>query len=99
MALFKKAPVERFVEAFVKQKKRNVVGINYINKAIALIDKKLGFCCDNPGGILELHTPHDNVFTHTIRMYLNTMSREGNIQSLQRTKTKLQQFTTACCPE
>lgn len=94
---FHKTPLELFVNSFVKQKKRDKTGRNFINKAVALIDGKLGYCCDHPSGTLDLVTPNDNILTNTVRMYLTTMTRAGNEQSLTRAKEKLQGFITQCC--
>lgn len=97
MAVLHKTPIEKFVEAFVKQTKNVSVGLKHIQKAEALIDEKLGFCCDNPNGTLNLHTPYDNLFTNTIRMYLKTMTKDGNVHSLNRTKTLLEIFRQGIC--
>lgn len=97
MAVLHKTPIEKFVESFVKQTKNMSVGLKHIQKAEALIDKKLGYCCDHPTGTLDLHTPLDNLFTNTIRMYLLTMTRDGNEHSLQRTKVLLEIFRLGHC--
>ena len=99
MAVIKKTPIERFVESFVRQNRRipDKVGKLHIEKAEALIDGKLGYCCDNPEGTLDLKTPGENLLTRSIRMYLNTMTKEGNVQSLERTKTLLTIFREGLC--
>lgn len=99
MAVLKRTPIEMFVNAFVKQNRKfpDKVGKLHLQKAVALIDKKLGYCCDHPEGTLDLVTYKDNLLTNTIKMYLSTMTMAGNEHSLNRTKDKLEQFRLGIC--
>lgn len=93
---FHKSPLELFIISFIKQKRRDKTGIKFIRKAISLIDLKLGYCCDNDTP-LDLYTPNDNILTRAVKNYLTTMPLQGNKQSLERVKDKLNNFITLCC--
>jgi len=98
MAVLYKSPLERFVESFVRQKRKAKTPALYINKAITLIDEKIeSSCCADPDATVTLSTFRDNLLTRAVRGYLVTMTRAGNIKSLQRTKTKLETFRDGCC--
>lgn len=100
MAVLHRTPLEMFVKAFVKQNRRipDKVGQLHIKKAVALIDGKLGYCCDHPTGTLDLFTPGENLLTRSVRMFLKTMTKAGNEHSLERTKDILEQFRQGICP-
>ena len=98
MAVIKKSPLEVFIESFVKQKSRFKIPFVYIDKAVTLIDEKIDpTCCDDPDGIVDVHTFRDNILTNTVRMYLNGMPKTAaNLKSLERAKNKLLQFKDFC---
>lgn len=98
MATIKKSPLELFITSFVKQKNRMKVPLVYIDKAIVLIEQKIeSSCCDIEDAVVDLHTYRDNLLTRTVKMYLNTMTRDSaNLKSLARTKIKLQIFKDKC---
>lgn len=98
MAVLYKTPLERFVESFVKQKRNAKIPALYVNKAITLIEQKIeSDCCSDPDAVVNLGTFRDNILTNAVRGYLNNMTREDNLKSLARIKTKLERFRDGCC--
>lgn len=98
--VFHKTPLQMFVEAWVKQNRRipaNNVTVKQVQKAETLIEGKLGYCCDQPNGTLDLHTPSESLLTRTVKMFLNTMTKAGNEHSLEVTKDILNEFELGSC--
>jgi hypothetical protein len=83
----RKSAVELFVQAIVRQNKKGVIQIKFVNKAIALINDKL-----NDTSTAESVTHVDSIFTRELKFFLAQVSLAGNTESLNRAKTLLQEF-------
>lgn len=90
--------LELFVTAYLRQTSRRSIGKKYIQKAVSLIDQKLGIpCCEDPTATINLYTRFDNLFSTTVAMMLEGLPKTGNVQSLTRVKRKLNNFITPPC--
>lgn len=99
MPVTKQSPLELFIKSYLKQGTRRGIQRSYALKAAALIDEKLGYCCEHPTSTISLTTRFDNNFSNTVRMLLNTVPLQGNKQSLLRTKAILDKFLFCCAAE
>ena len=83
----RKSPVELFIAAFVRQNRKGIVGVRFIQKAIAMINDKL-----NGTETADAVTQANGLFTTNIKLLLQNTSRAGNEESLNRAKALLQAF-------
>jgi hypothetical protein len=96
-----KSRLELYVESYLRMHPRvYVLGINYYRKALAYIQELYdNDCCDENSPVIDLYTRLDNDFTRTVYQLTRTMSRTGNIKSLERTINLLENYINrACCP-
>lgn len=97
MSFITQSPLELYVKGFLRTEGIRTIGKQYAQKAIALIDEKLGIpCCDDSTTTIDLVTRFDNNFTNTVKMLLTTMVKTGNKQSLIRAKKYINNFITCC---
>ena len=91
-------PLELYVIAYFRQKSRKLIGKIFVEKALALVDEKLGVpCCIDPTSSVNLHTSFENELTTRIRALLNGMPIQGNKQSLNRVHRLLYKYLNPPC--
>lgn len=83
----RKSAVELFVQAIVRQNKKGILQVKFIQKAIALIQDKI-----NDTNTAESVTHVDSIFTRELKLFLAQTSKAGNIDSLNRAISLLQAF-------
>lgn len=91
-------PLELYIDTYLRTTSRKQIGLNYIRKALALVNEKLGIpCCDDPGATINLYTRVDNQFTTTVQSMLALLPKAGNVKSLNRIKRTLDTFLNPPC--
>lgn len=94
----KQTPLELYLRSYFRTNSRKRIGLNYVKKALALVKLKLGVpCCDTPDVTINLFTRFDNNFTIGVNMLLNSMTKTGNVKSLARSQTILENYITPPC--
>ena len=92
------SPLELYVIAYLKQGSRKRIGRTFVEKALALVDEKLGIpCCIDPGATINLHTRFNNDFTNTVQMMLASLERKGNVRALNRVHRLLYTYLNPPC--
>lgn len=92
------SPLELFVTAYLRQTSRRGINKDYIRKALALVDEKLGVpCCVDPSATIQLYTRFDNDLTNAVRMMLVSLPKKGNVQALNRVHRILYKFLNPPC--
>jgi len=92
------SPLELYVESYLRGTSRKLINKKFIQKALALVDEKLGVpCCANPSATINLFTRFDNDLTNTVRMMLVSLPKKGNVQALNRVHKLLTNFLTPPC--
>jgi len=92
------SPLELYITAYLRGASRKNIGRNFVSKALALVDEKLGVpCCSDPTATINLHTRFDNDFTNTVRMTLVSLPKKGNVQALNRIHKILYNFLNPPC--
>lgn len=82
-----KTPVEHFVKGVLRTQGIKSLPKIFLQKALALIDFKLSNpCCTDDDATVDLITRRKHVFTDTIESMLRLLPKNGNTQSLQRTR-------------
>lgn len=91
--------LDLFISAYLNTKSRSNTQRIFVEKALALVDEKLGVpCCLDPDATIELYTRFDNDLTNGVRMMLAGLPRKGNVQSLNRAHRILYKFLhSPCC--
>jgi hypothetical protein len=85
------------IDTFLKLNKRQITP-NFLQKALALVQLKLGEpCCTDPDAVVTF-TPKNNNFINMIRQTLNTMSKQNDEVTLTLAKQKLElALQNVCC--
>lgn len=91
-------PLELYVIAYLRQNGRKQIGKNFVRKALALVDEKLGVpCCVDPGSSIQFYTRFDNDFTNTVRAMVLSLPKRGNKQALNRVHRILYKYLNPPC--
>lgn len=102
MRIINKSRLESYVESYLRQRKfrMRVSEVDLLKKARALVEIKLETdCCDPDEPVYDLFTNQENDFTRTVYVLLQSMTRDHNVKSLERTRDLITRAIDGCCDE
>ncbi len=93
-----KSALEVYVEGMLRTHSIQSLPKKFVQKAKVIIHNKYDSpCCTDSDAEIDLITNQNSQFVNTIERFLNLMTKQGNIKSLQRTEDLLQKRLDCSC--